>query len=139
MGEWNYILIVPISAMLFAIGGTGFKWVRRYILPIFLGCMVMLNGMAWWQAFCLTLGLGIAFSLPYGDSVNWDIRCIVLILYSFPTFVLGVTAWQVVYPLLLIFYFLMSRLNLTAKLFPWKGWELLAGSGMGFIVSLLIS
>ena len=33
MDEMIYIVMMGLSVMLFALGGTGFKWARRFLLP----------------------------------------------------------------------------------------------------------
>lgn len=134
MQEWVYVILVPLSAMLFAIGGTGYKWVRRFVLPFIYSITALICGAAIWQVVSLGLLTCLAYCLPYGDSVDWTARALVLMAYPISTMVLGITWWQPIAAIMLIALFAASR----AGWLTWKIWELIAGFLMGVVIADLL-
>lgn len=68
MSEWIITGLVSLSGILFAIGGTGFKWARRFVLPIVLVAGGILLGITWWRCLiALPLMIG-ALCLGYGEN-----------------------------------------------------------------------
>lgn len=66
--EWVIIGLVSLSTILYAVGGTGLKMARRFILPLILGLGCLFLGVTWWRALgvtCLAIG---CFCLPYGQE-----------------------------------------------------------------------
>ena len=123
------MMIAMGSGILFPIGGYRWKWLRRYLLPVILGVVALLGGAIWWRALAMTVGLGIVFSLPYGDKTPTWLRYIVGISYVLPTFFLGFTFFQIVAPIAFIGLF---------KYTPWKIWEYIQGGLIGIIVARLL-
>jgi p-aminobenzoyl-glutamate transporter AbgT len=50
MKERIIILMMVCGVAMFVIGGAGYKWVRRYLMPAVFFPMLMLLGVVWWQA-----------------------------------------------------------------------------------------
>ena len=100
MGEWNYIILAPLCAALFAIGGTGYKWARRYVMPVCIAAIAMLNGISWYMSALSCVLLIIALCLPYGDSLphkfRWVIRYLVILSYFAALLPLGLTAFPLI-------------------------------------------
>jgi hypothetical protein len=47
MSEWTMIGTMTMAGALFAIGGTGFKWARRFLLPALLVFIGAFSGVLW--------------------------------------------------------------------------------------------
>ena len=139
LGEWNYIILLPISSLLFMIGGTGFKWARRFVLPAVIAGMAILNGSNIW----LSLGAGGllvgAFCMPYGDGKDWWFRFMIGCLYALALLPLGFTTFQAIYPFIFLLTFYISNQKWGEKWLPWKAWEALNGLLIGWMASLLIT
>jgi len=151
VGEWTYIITAPIAAAMFAIGGTGFKWIRRFVLPGFLLIMAIISGILasqysilWKAAITCSILVGM-FCIGYGDGLpknpilRWLIRAAILAFYFVPMLIMGFTWWIVICPIVLWVYFFLSNLKGTAQTFIWKGWELLAGGAVGFTFADIIA
>jgi len=138
MTEWLAILAMGGGAVLFAIGGTGWKPARRFLLPILLGFIVSISGFLWWQAIIYAFGLCIALHLGYGERTPYWLKALVFFGYSVPSLVLGLTIWQIITPAVLFILFVLSNRRLTAKEVPWKTWEAFAGFLIGLTLSVLI-
>ena len=134
MSEWNYIIIAPVCSILFAIGGTGYKWVRRFMMPLFIAFLGAVGGRH--EVLMLGVGVGIGFTmhLGYGNSVNWAIRCLVITSYFIPMLLLGFSWCLVVFPPILIVLFWMSRKGWVT----WKVWELTAGFLIGIAIGSVL-
>lgn len=135
MGEWNYMLLMPISSLLFMLGGYKWKWIRRYILPVFLGTIALINGVIWWKVASLVLGTGLVFHLPYGDSIDWTLRVMIGCLYGIMLTPLGLTIWQPILVVTWILMFVLSRLKSTQGVVAWKIWE----GTIGFLIGLNVA
>ena len=136
--EYLMIASMGLGGILFAIGGTGFKPARRFILPVALGVIALLGGIIWWKTIILCLGLIIAFCLPYGSKTPWWLRCIVACTFVLPTLILGFTIWQIITPVAFIGMFLLSNWKFSANEFAWKIVEFLTGALVGVTVAQLI-
>ena len=139
MGEWNYIILAPIAALLFAIGGTGYKWARRFVLPAVLLVMCWLNGLSWWQFIGVGVASMIAYCLPYGDSLGdkwwgWVLRSLVVTTYFAALLFAGFSWILIISPCILIAMFAISKMGLLT----WKIWELTAGFLIGITLGGLL-
>lgn len=101
------LAIMPAAGwLLWALGGTGYKWARRFVLPILLGVLALLLEVSWFRV-VLTVILSIgALCLPYGSkSPIWQriltgltfSVCLLPLKLSFlvliPSAVFGLTYW----------------------------------------------
>ncbi len=139
MKEWLMILAMGAGGILGAIGGTGFKWVRRYILPLTLGLVAWKAGFKRWKCLVLALGLTVAFCLPYGERTGWAMKAVVACCYSLPTLVLGLSVWQIITPVVFMLLFWLSNTPATEVMFPWKICEFIIFSLVGITVAHLIA
>ena len=148
MGEWNYIIAIPLCSMLFMLGGTTWKPWRRYIMPTLLGILCLFNGVVWWRALSYTLMLGVGTSLPYGDSLKvvayepliWLLRLLVFSTLYLPVLVLATTAWVLALVLSLITFllFFLSNTKWCERYVPHKLWEAWFGFSIGFYVAITL-
>ena len=139
MGEWNYIILFPLGAALFAIGGTGFKWVRRYALPVLLMLVMWINGIIWWKFLAVGVLSGIAYCLPYGDSTPWWQKSLVIASYFAVMLFLGFTWLMVICPATVIWFFWVSQQSWGTDIMTWKMWECTTGALIGATLARLIT
>ena len=113
MNELTLKLFPAVCAILFAIGGTGYKWVRRYLIPV----LVFFAVNNPWVA----IAVCIALHLPYGDSLKetpWK-RYIVFGTFFLPFALVGWTTWILLSWLVTSILFIVSNSKWGEKLFPW--------------------
>lgn len=139
MGEWNFIILAPIGAACFAIGGTGFKWMRRFVLPAIMVLLCLINGIVWWQWLAMGICSIIAYCLPYGDSLgnNWwsgILRSLVIASYFGALCWIGISWFMLIAWGLLTFMFIISKLGSLT----WKVWELTTGFLIGITLASLL-
>lgn len=131
MKEWIIIGTLTLGPLLYMIGGTGFKWARRFILPLILGITAfilsesLLRGIGVWL-----LSTGV-FHLGYGENSPIFMRmmtllahglCLVPLIVGFNAVLIFVT------PLVFgLGYWLSRKLNF----FTWKVVE----GAVGFSIS----
>lgn len=118
--EHIFIAMMTLSVLLFTLGGTGFKWMRRYILPVLLGIGTFFCGVSWWQSLILIIGIGIVYHLPYGEALTFLGKLVVGFLYVIPTLAIGLSWWVLIFPFIFVALFLLSEATETAKSFTWK-------------------
>ena len=133
------ILGMALGGILFAIGGTGYKWARRFVLPVALGGIALWAGIEWWRCLAMTLGLIFSFHLGYGSSLPYWRKIITAISFVLPTITIGISLWQIFTPCLFILMFWLSNAKYWARLFPWKCVEFLTGTFIAIIVIQLIN
>lgn len=94
----EYLMIAAMGAggILGAIGGIGFKPARRFILPFVLGGLALWSGFLWWKSLAMSLGLVIAFCLPYGSKTPYWAKFLVGCAFTAPTLFLGFSWWQII-------------------------------------------
>lgn len=136
--EWLMIVAMGSGGILGAIGGTGFKPARRFILPTVLAALALLAGVIWWKCLILCLGLMIAFCLPYGSRTPYWGKFLVGCTFILPTAALGFSWWQVFTPVIFILMFILSNWKPTASIFFWKAVEFITFALVGVTVSSLI-
>lgn len=131
MQELLYIAIMGLSVILFALGGTGFKWARRFLLPSLLGVCLYFIGVNIIQ---ILLSMGIlcgAMCLGYGESTNWPLKFFVGVSYAMPSLILGYSLWVFIVPVAFIAMFFLSNWDATKKSFTWK----LVEGAYGFLIA----
>ena len=131
------LTLITASTFLFALGGThitdkikGKKWLRRYLLPLIIG---VLTG-NWLIGFLYI----IAFSLGYGESKPYWYKFLVGVALIVPSFLLGLTPWQAITPVVFITLFALSNWKCTAKHFPWIICEAVFGLCIGITLVILL-
>ena len=132
------IVSMGLSGILFAIGGTGWKPARRFILPIILGAIALISGVIWYKAVIMAVGLIIAFCLPYGERTPYWGKFLVGCAFVAPTAILGFSWWQIITPICFIVMFKLSNTKGTSNIFFWKAVEFITGSLIGITVASFI-
>jgi hypothetical protein len=134
MNEWMMILVLALSSVLFAIGGThidgigGQKWVRRFLLPLLLALGCLLSGVSWWQASIYALLLCASLHMGYGERTPYWKKFLIFASYSGVSAMIGLSWWLVITPVLLTLLFIGSNWKPAASSIFWKAWEFLAGT-----------
>ena len=139
MTEWLMIACMGIGGVGFAVGGTGFKWVRRYLMPLLLGGIALISGIIWWKCLAMAVSMIVALSLPYGDRTPYWLKFIVFMTYPASTLWLGLSWWQPITALVCFGVFCLSNWKPTENTFVWKICEFIMGSSIGITVASLIS
>ena len=122
MTEWIFIIMMVAGVGLFAAGGTGPKWARRYVLPACIAAGLIILGVSWWQSIIAGGLMILAFVLPYGSESMpsyWS-KFLVGCTYVLPSLVLGFTLWTVMVPILFVTIFWLSNWDKTQDAFTWK-------------------
>lgn len=133
--EWLAIGAMAAGGLCFAIGGTGFKWVRRYLMPCLLAGLAIWGGSIWWKCLCMALTMMIALCLPYGERTPYPVKFLVGCCFVAPTAFLGFTWWQIITPVAFILMFWASNAKATDRIFFWKAVEFITGALIGVTVS----
>ena len=125
--ELIQILLLTQGGFLFALGGWKWKGWRRFIMPVVTGVLLSLYSVVFWK--CILAGvilLGVTH-LPYGKNNSFFERFLVGGTYVLPSFVLGLTWWALITPIVFEILFELSNWKETEKDFTWKVVEFLIG------------
>jgi hypothetical protein len=135
MSELLMIIIMSVSGALFALGGTeipyfktGFKWLRRFVLPLFLALGCVLSGVSWWQASIYALLLCASLHMGYGERASYLKKFLIFVSYSGVSAVIGLSWWLVITPVVLILLFAASNWKPMASSIFWKAAEFVMGT-----------
>lgn len=139
MTEWLMILAMGFGGMMFAAGGTGPKFVRRYIMPLALGAVAFFGGIIWWRALSYSLTQLGTLHMGYGQSLPYWRKMITAIAYVLPTLFIGFSPWQIIAPLGFILMFILSNWKPTANIFVWKIVEFFTGALYGAVIAHLLT
>ena len=137
--EWLMIAAMVCGGAMFAIGGTGPKWVRRYLLPAALAGIALWGGFIWWACLGYAVTQCVTFCLPYGDRTPYWLKFIVFMSFAAPSLFFGFTWWQPVCGLVCFGTFCLSNWKVTANIFVWKICEFIIGASIGITVASLIA
>ena len=137
--EFLMIGCMGAGAILFPLGGTGFKWARRFVLPAILGFMALLAGFAWWSCAVYAVAQAITLCLPYGERTPYTVKALVYISYALPSFLFGFTIWQVLLSVGCFLLFVLSNWDKTTRSFRWKVCEGSFGFLLGATIAALIA
>lgn len=138
MQEWLMIAAMGTGSISFAIGGTGFKFVRRFIMPIVLAIICFYAQFDVWRCAAFAVSASIVLHLGYGEKTPYWQKFFVFCGYAACTLFLGLSVWQIVTPFFIFGIFTLSNWEKTAEVFPWKICEFLMGSMIGIEVADLI-
>lgn len=136
--EYLMILSMGICGVLFALGGTGFKWARRFVMPFILAVIALFCTIVWWKCLAMAFLMAGALCLPYGERTPYWGKFLVGCAFVAPTLFLGFTWWQVITPIAFIIMFKLSNISATNKVFLWKIVEFLTGVLIGATFASLI-
>jgi hypothetical protein len=137
MNEWIIIGVVVLGSALFAIGGTGFKFVRRFIMPVVLATGAFLLGIIWWRCLimaCLTIS---AMHLGYGENQSLWRKILTVLSFSICLLPLATGLNGFLTLITPLFFGLSYWLSRKFNWWTWKLVELTAGFNLGLVVVLL--
>lgn len=137
--ELLMILSYTLGAGLFALGGWKWKFLRREILPIAFGILLLLAGYPLWKCLLFMPLQDLAFRLPYGEDTPYPIKTLIGISYILPSLLFSFTIWQIVVPFVFIGYFILSNWKKTSNEFSWKICEGTYGFLLGVVIARLIA
>ena len=107
--EMLMIIAMGTGGICFSLGGTGFKWARRFLLPAILAILAILGGILWWKALAMGGCLIVALCLPYGDKIPYPVKFLVMCSYFVSTLWLGFSYWQAIGLAIVIILFKLSN------------------------------
>jgi len=136
--ELLMIIAMGSGGILGALGGYRWKWLRRFVLPGILGSIALIAGNPALQCLYMTIGLIIAFCLPYGERTPYPVKFLVGCAFVAPTLFLGFSIWQIITPVVFIVLFRLSNWKPFANIVFWKAWEFIVFSMVGITVASLI-
>jgi len=104
----------------------GFKWLRRYLLPIGLCTFLITQGSSPIHSIIACVGLSISFHIGYGDKLA--MYALSGLMMGLPSVALGNT-WFALLPCL--FHTVFGYLSLKFNSFNWAYVALLVGASIG--------
>jgi hypothetical protein len=131
MNEWILIAMLTLATFLFAAGGTGYKWLRRYVMPFLLGICLLLLKVTWWQTLIASGVLCAVMHLGYGEDFEWWAKPLVGLAYALPSLVIGISLWISIVPIIFFVLFILSNCPATKDSFTWVICEAI----FGFIIT----
>ncbi len=137
--EFLMIGAMTSGGLLFSLGGTGFKYLRRFVLPALLGGLALWAGIEWWRCAAMASLMIGAFCLPYGERTPYWAKFLVGCSFVLPTLFIGYNIWQIITPVAFIVMFKLSNTRYWGRMFAWKIVEFLTGALVGVTVAQLIS
>jgi len=126
--EWIIISMVTLSTVLYAIGGTGFKWARRFVMPVVLGVGAFLLGAGFLRSFIFLILTSGAMHLGYGEGSGWIKRILTMLAMAVCLLPLANGASVLLTLLIPLAFGIGWYLSNKFNWFSWKICEL----GMGF-------
>ena len=142
--DHDAIMAIPLlSGALWALGGAGPKWIRRFILPAVLGLSAFTLGFPWWASGLSSALLCVFTTLPYGqgmkNKLGWlysPYLFIIGALYAISPFaLLGLKAHWIlagILPAISGALFAFLTLGSQKGFIPWKIVEMAVGLMIGF-------
>ena len=142
--EWFIITAGVLGALMFPAGGTdingtGYKFIRRELLPLCWAGLALLAGIEIWRCLAMAIAFDVVFRLPYGDRTSSWMRFLVFMAYPLPSLFLGFNIWQVFAGGLCFLFWVLSNWKPTERAFSWVVSCLLIGSILGITVGQLIA
>lgn len=144
--EIYIILSAVFGAGLFALGGTdikiggrGYKWIKRELLPLIWAGLALMAGFEWWRCLGMAIAYDACFRLPYGDRTPKYLKFIVFMAYPLPSLFLGFNIWQLYVGGLCFGFWALSNWKPTARMFEWVIACLLMGFFLGTCIGQLIA
>lgn len=145
-GELYIIACAVLGALLWPLGGTeipffktGFKWLRRELLPICWALLAYSAGFEWWRCVGLAVCFDVEFRLPYGDRSPVWLKAVVFGIMPFASLWLGFTAWQALTGGIAFLMWVLSNWKPTAGIFNWVSACVVIGCSIGLAVGNLIA
>jgi len=104
----------------------GYKWLRRFLLPIGLFIFLIVLGAIWWKALIACVGLSAALHLGYQSSLIKYALC--GLAYGLPALIFGFQ-WTIFLPA--AFHTLFGSISLRDNNFKWSYIAILEGISIG--------
>lgn len=118
----------------FPMFGRGFKWIRRFLLPVGLFVGLVMLGAAWPKAALACAGLSMALHLGYGSNVaRYALAGLAM---GLPSLLLG-WHWTAVLPM--AFHVGYGWISLKDDKFRWAYVGLLMGVGIGIAYTCAVN
>lgn len=133
------IAAMSTGGICFAIGGTGFKFVRRFIMPFLLGLLCYFAGIALWRDIAFAATASGILCLGYGEKTPYWEKATIFMGYGLTTLWVGFTWWLILIGPLCLLLFCLSNSKFTSSTFVWKICEFLFGTFIGCAIANLIS
>lgn len=128
--EWIMIGVIGLSPICYMIGGTGFKWVRRFVLPLILGVSALILSENLFRGLGVWLLATGAFHLGYGENTPVFMRALTLLAHGLclVPLIVGLNAILMFIPPLAFGggYWLSRKFNFVT----WKVIEAIAGGSI---------
>lgn len=134
--EYALIILPPLCWVLFALGGTGFKWLRRFVLPGVLGLAGFIYGKEILACLSVLALSCLVLCLSYGEGKSWLYRAVIAVSYSAVLLPYGFTAWNIIFPIVFFGLFWLSNQKWAEKIVVWKIVEGTAGLLMGLTTAM---
>lgn len=64
------LTLLPICALLWALGGSGVKWLRGWGIPVVVSLAAVSFGAPWWLGFLNFGVMNLTLRIPYGDDIH---------------------------------------------------------------------
>jgi len=117
MNELPYIILLPLTSLLWMLGGWKWKGWRRFVLPLCLSVFCLYWGVKLYPSLAVGIICMLSTSLPYGENSTWAMRIITAITFGIIGIPLGVTPLMLVPPVVFLIGWLASnKLGLAWKL-----------------------
>ena len=128
------------AALLGALGGWSWKWLRRYVLPISGGLLAWAYGITWYRCVGYTVATAAAFTLGYSPERNpWWVIALVGASYGATPLILRWRVSRVWWPVLTsVSLVTLMAVSLTFNWFTWKLVEMTIFGLHGLLVTLAI-
>ena len=94
MREWIGMALLGLGPILWMIGGSGPKWVRRIAYPIVVAFLAVLLGIGILRSVLAGFLLAVVLTLPYGDKSSWPVRVTVFASYGIPSWAIHFLWWM---------------------------------------------
>lgn len=93
MTETTIIALLAAGGVLWAVGGSGLKFLRRFLWPVLCAGLLAFSGVSLLTSLGVCLGLIVVSSAPYGDSTPWPLRIAVFAALPAPALAINMNAW----------------------------------------------
>ena len=135
MTETLLFLIVTSHVALWRVGGMGWKWARRILLPVLTAVFLFLLGIPWHLSLLTAVAESVTLHLGYGEGSPLWKRALISSSFGFPALVLYPYAWWA--PLITLSHFGLWYAASRRWNFVWWGLcEMMAGFSQGTVIAL---
>ena len=122
MTEPLIIMLIASGVLCWMVGGTGAKWVRRFLWPAIVASVLGISGQTWGSSIMVSFFVALSATLPYGDRTPRWLRSAVFLAVASPGLLLNLKIW----PFVLIAWVLLMGAFIASRKWNWfthKIWE----------------